>query len=409
MASAGAAERPKTALELGIMQGSPPADHCRVTHDNWDRAPFNRWSFQRVREVLPTVPVRCGRGLARALKRADRDLGTISFETADGRQVTLQDFLDETYTDGIILLHRGAVVFERYFNGMAADTLHLSQSVAKSIAGTVAGILIGRGVLDPHAPVEEHVPEFADCGYRGATLAQVMDMRSGVRFSEVYTDPDSDIGKVDVASGWKPRRNASDPEHMFEVILGLAQEREHGGRFEYRSIETDVMAFCMERVTGTRLADLVGTELWSKLGAEEDANFTVDPAGYAQADGGFNATLRDYARFGQLHLDGGIVDGVQVVPADWVEACGQGDPSVFGAPYTDVLPAGAYTQQFWVEDAGTRAYMARGVFGQLIHIDPDNEMVTVKLSSWPDFQNVAFTVNTLRAIHAVGRELTSGA
>ena len=151
-------------------------------------------------------------------------------------------------------------------------------------------------------------------------------MRSGVKFSEVYTDPDSDIGKVDVASGWKPRRNASDPEHMFDVILRLSQEREHGGRFEYRSIETDVMAFCMERVTGKRLAELVGTELWSKLGAEEDANFTVDPAGYAQADGGFNATLRDYARFGQLHLDGGMADGVEVVPADWVEACGQGDP-----------------------------------------------------------------------------------
>ena len=408
-ASPGAAERPKSALETGIMQGSPPPSECRVTHDNWDRPPFNRWSFQHVREVLPTVPVGRGSGPARDLERAEQDLGALGFETADGRGVTLSDFLDETYTDGLIVLHRGAVVFERYFNGMAAGTPHLSQSVAKSVAGTVAGILIGRGVLDPHAPVEEHVPEFADCGYRGATLSQVMDMRSGVKFSEVYTDPQSDIGKVDIASGWKPRLNASDPEHMFEVILGLTQERDHGGRFEYRSIETDVMAFCMERVTGQRLAELVDTELWSRLGAEEDAYFTVDPAGYALADGGFNATLRDYARFGQMHLDRGAVDGDQIVPRDWVAACSRGDPSVFGAPYTDVLPNGAYAQQFWVEDANTQAYMARGVFGQLIHIDPDNDMVTVKLSTWPDFQNTEFGVNTLRAIHAIARELNGGA
>ena len=103
MASAGAAERPKTALELGIMQGSPPADQCRVTHDNWDRAPFNRWTFQRVREVLPTVPVRRGAGPVRSLKRADQDLGTIGFETTDGRQLALQDFLERRAWFHVIL------------------------------------------------------------------------------------------------------------------------------------------------------------------------------------------------------------------------------------------------------------------------------------------------------------------
>ena len=185
-----AAERPKTALEMGIMQGSPPPADCRITHDNWDRAPVQPL-------VLPACPrgpadgpgAAWGGGPVRGFERAEQDLSALGFETADGRRVTLSDFLDETYTDGFIVLHRGAVIFERYFNDMAADTPHLSQSVGKSIAGTVAGILIGRGVLDPHAPVEEHVPELAACGYRGATLAQIMDMRSGVRFSEVYYRP----------------------------------------------------------------------------------------------------------------------------------------------------------------------------------------------------------------------------
>jgi CubicO group peptidase (beta-lactamase class C family) len=232
-----------------------------------------------------------------------------------------------------------------------------------------------------------------------------MDMRSGVRFSEVYTDPDSDITKFDFASGWKPRASPDDPPCVFDLILGVEQDRDHGGAFQYRSIETDVMAFCMERATGRRLADLVSEELWSRLGVEEDACFTVDPAGYALASGGFNACLRDYARFGLMHLNMGVFNGRQIVPAEWVARCRTGDHAVFGAPYTEVLPNGAYRNQFWIEDVDRRAYMARGVFGQLIHIDPDNDMVAVKLSTWPDFQNTRFNVSTLLALRAIGRAL----
>ena len=145
-------------------------------------------------------------------------------------------------------------------------------------------------------------------------------MTTGVRFGEAYTDPYSDIGQVDVATGWKPAPPATDPafkwpQHVFELILGLTETtRPHGEAFEYRSIETDVLAFVMERATGKRLAQLVSEELWQKIGAEESAYFTVDSAGYALADGGFNATLRDYARFGQTILE----DGAGIVPADWI-------------------------------------------------------------------------------------------
>ena len=406
--SPGAAERPKTALEMGIMHGSPPPADCRITHENWDRAPFNRWSFQHVREILPTVPVRRGGGPVREFERAEEELGALGFETADGRGVTLSGFLDETYTDGFIVLHRGAVVFERYFNDMAADTPHLSQSVGKSIAGTVAGILIGRGTLDPHAPVEEHVPELAACGYRGATLAQIMDMRSGVKFSEVYTDPQSDIGKVDIASGWKPRRNASDPGHMFEVILGLTQDRDHGGRFEYRSIETDVMAFCMERVTGKRLAELVGTRtlVQARSGGRRllhrRSGRLCARRWRLQRHAARLCPLRPDAsgpRRGRRRSDraAGLGRGVQPGRPVGVRRTLHGC-----AAQRRLRPA--------VLGRGCEypAYMARGVFGQLIHIDPDNDMVTVKLSTWPDFQNTEFGVNTLRAIHAIARELNGG-
>lgn len=393
---------------IPVMQGSPPLPEHRATLQNWDAPPFNRWSFQHVREVLPTAPVARGDGPVRQFPRAEQDLGGLAVDLPDGRNVTLDEVLDETYTDGLLIVHRGTVVFERYYNGMDGKTVHLSQSMAKSVCATVAGILFGRGVLEPDAPVSAYVPEFAACGYGDATLRQIMDMRSGVAFSEVYTDPASDVAKLDVGSGWKPKRDHSDPDNVFDLILGLHKGREHGGNFEYRSIETDVMAFCMERATNSRLADLVSAELWSAMGAECDANFTVDSAGYALASGGLNATLCDYGRFGQLLLDHGAYDGRQIVPAGWIDDCSKGDNSVFHGHYREIYPDGAYRNQFWIADVNRRAYMARGVFGQLIHIDPDNEIVTVKLSTWPDFLNVELAANTAAAVAAIAGELNPG-
>jgi CubicO group peptidase (beta-lactamase class C family) len=390
---------------LPIMQGSPP--RLILPNIDWDRPPWNRWAFQHVREIVPTAEVWRGRGLVRPIPRDDRDLDGLPLALSDGSPGTLAQFLDETYTDGFIVLKSGRIVYERYFNAMDDRTLHLSQSVGKSITAATAGVLVGRGLLHPEAPVTDYLSELQATGWRDATLQQVLDMTTGVRFSEDYTDPYSDIGRLDVADGWKPIPPNTDPQfrwphHMWELIETLTETvRPHGALFVYRSIETDVLAFAMERVTGKRLPQIVSEELWQKLGVEESANFTVDPAGYALADGGFNATLRDYARFGQLHLDNGKVDGVEILPASWIEATRNGDHTLFREPYTLSLPEGAYRNQFWIEDPRSRSVMARGVFGQLIYVNWDHQLVAVKLSSWPDFLNVAYNVATLRAIHAI--------
>ncbi|RWX59911.1 class C beta-lactamase-related serine hydrolase, partial [Mesorhizobium sp. M4B.F.Ca.ET.089.01.1.1] len=290
------------------------------------------------------------------------------------------------------------------FNGMDERSLHLSQSMAKSVTGTVFGILVGRGLIDTARPVTAYLPELGETAWAGASVQHVLDMTTGVRFSEEYTNPYSEIGQVDVASGWKPVPPGSDPAflwpaHMFELILRLKDKvRPHGEAFEYRSIETDVLAFIMERVTGKRLAQLVSEELWQKLGADESACFSVDSAGYALAEGGFNATLRDYGRFGQLILD----NGGGVVPADWIEATRNGR---HGPGFNPSLPEGSYRNQFWIEDPRSRALMCRGVFGQLIHIDWDNRLVVVKLSTYPDFANIAYSVATLKAVHAIAAAL----
>jgi CubicO group peptidase (beta-lactamase class C family) len=373
-----------------------------IPRADWDRAPWNRWTFQRVREMVPTTQVWRGDGPASPLPVALRDIDTVRFEI-DGRQQTVGTFLRGSYADGFLVLHRGAIVTEQYFNGMTGKTPHLSQSVAKSIVGTVAGILIGRGLVDPMAPVTTYLPELEATAYRGATVQHVLDMTSGVVFDETYTALDSHMAQLDVAAGWKESGNPAWPRNVWQLILTLKEaECEHGASFRYRSIETDVLAFVLQRATGVSLADLVSRELWAPMGAEEDAYFTVDPAGYALADGGFNATLRDYARFAQLHLDCGSINGRQVVPAGWIEETRSGGrPQLFGGVYHEVLPRGAYHNQFWIEDGDRRAYMARGVFGQLIYLDPEAAFGAVLLSSWPEFVSAERTRTALAAMHAI--------
>ena len=383
-----------------IMRGTPPDQNQRVTLENWDSPPYNRWSFQRIREVLPTANVHRGRGPRAGLPEAPIELGHVHFDTFAGGRSTLDTFLDDNFTDGFIVLHRGRVVFERYFNGMRAESLHLSQSVAKSFVGATAGVLFAKGMMDPDRPISDYLPELESSGYGAASIRNVMDMQSGVAFNEEYTDPDSDVAYIDRLAGWKPRR-PGDPADMLELMQRLKQEWPHGQKFLYRSIETDVLAMAMERATGMRLADIVSRELWDPLGPEEDACFTVDPAGYALADGGFNATLRDYARFGQMLTQSGHFNGRQILPAEWVEECRSGDPALFGENYRAIMTNGAYRNTFWNEDADTRVLMCIGVFGQCIYSNPDRNLTIVKLSTWPEFVSDERKADMLRSFHAI--------
>jgi CubicO group peptidase (beta-lactamase class C family) len=387
------------------MQGSPPL--LVPPRLDWDRAPWNRWSFQHVRDMVPTAEVWRGTGKIHEFPRREKALGTLRVTGLDGQLSTLDHLLDNTYTDGFLVLKNGAIVTELYFNGMEQRTLHLSQSVAKSVTSAVAGILIARGLIDLAALVTHYLPELENTAWRGATVQQVLDMTTGVTFSEEYADPYSEMGQLDVAAGWKLPPPGSDPAFswpstVWNLILSCKRsDGPHGAEFHYRSIETDVLAFVMERVTGKRLPQLVSEELWQKIGAEESGSFTVDSAGYALADGGFNATLRDYGRFGQMLL----VGGNGVVPAAWIEATRNGNHGMFGEPYATLMPGGAYHNMFWIENEASRNLMAQGVFGQFIYVDFTNQMVVVKLSTWPDFIIPEMVIATRNAVRLIGQHL----
>jgi len=372
-----------------------------IPRHEWDCPPHHRWTFQHIREMTATAQIWRGPGPVLPLPARPMDIEGIEFELG-GRRRTVRDFLDNSFTDGFLVLSRGAVVGEIYMNGMKPHGQHLAMSVTKSIVATVAGILIHHGLIDVSAPVTRYLPELEVTAYRGATVQHVLDMTTGVLFDESYTTPGSHMQKLDNACGWKPMRRLDWPQTMWELILSLTeQERPHGELFRYRSIETDVLGLVMERVTGQPLAELIGTELWAPMGAEEDAYVTVDHAGYALADGGFNATLRDYARFALLHLRGGKANGRQIVPAEWIEATRGGNHDIYQGVYREVLPRGAYHNQFWIEDPDRRAYMCRGIFGQYIYIDPQTDFAAVKLSTWPEFVSAERSIEALAAIRAI--------
>jgi CubicO group peptidase (beta-lactamase class C family) len=369
--------------------------------DDWDRGPWNRWTYQHVAEILPTERVWRGKGHSSPMPEDHQDILSLPF-AFEQQQEKLEDFFAGLETDGLLIMHRGKVVVERYYNGMRQNTLHLSQSVGKSVTGAAAGVLIGRGLLDPSAPLSQYLPDLATCAYGDATVRNLLDMTSGVRFSEEYTALDSEMAKLDVACGWKSYGGSDWPRTVWELILGLKdKEREHGALFQYRSIETDVLAFVMQSITGKSLAEIISETVWHPMGAEEDARLTLDPGGYGLASGGFNATLRDYARFAQIYASDGRANGRQVVPSQWVADTRAGRGEDFTADYRHVLPNGAYRNQFWIEEVGKPVLLGRGVFGQMLYIDPEAEFVGVVLSSWPDFVAPDRTRKTIAAMRAM--------
>ena len=373
-----------------------------LPRSGWSRAPMHRWTFQHIREMTPTAQVWRGPGPVMPMLKNFQALDDVAF-TFDGRELSFDRFLADNATDGMLVLHRGAIVYERYFNGMKPHSQHLSMSMAKSMVGMVAGILTDRGVLDPKAPVTQYLPELARTAYSGATVQHVLDMTTGVVFDESYTTPGSHMVKLGYACGWRVNDQPDYPRTMWELILTLTeQDRPHGALFQYRSIETDVLGFILERATATSLSELVSRELWAPMGAQEDGYFTVDHGGFALADGGFCASLRDYGRFAQMIIKCGRSGERQVIPKAWIDATrNNGNTELFQGFFRETLPEGAYHNKWWIEDPRARAMLARGIFGQLIYIDPESEFAFVKLSTWPEVTSVPRAREAVAAAHAI--------
>jgi CubicO group peptidase (beta-lactamase class C family) len=356
-----------------------------VTFANWLEWPNLRWSFQHVARFVPTARVWRGEGPPSRLEERPRDLEGVHVSTHTGEPVPLSEFLEHTCTDGLLVLHEGRVVAERYFNGMRPHTRHLLMSVSKSVAGTLAGVVIGRGLVSPDDLVADVVPELRGTSFEGATVRHVLDMRTGTAFNEDYEDPESDSSDTNWVADWGPPPPGEQSQGMYAYVPTLGQAREHGGVFEYRSILTDVLGWVLECAAGKPIAQLLSDELWSPLGPEEDAEITVDRHGGAWVDGGICTTLRDLARLGQMYLQDGAFNGRQIVPAAWVwdTRNGQADSrEAFAASgYADRYPTAFYRSQWWVIRPEDGVYLASGIHGQFLYINVPAQVVVAKFST----------------------------
>ncbi|RNI24932.1 class C beta-lactamase-related serine hydrolase [Flexivirga caeni] len=382
--------------------------HSQVTLDNWQIAPQLHWSMQHIEDLFPTAAISRGTGPVAALDYRPDALGAVQVAHPDGTTSSVADVMAFSNTDAWIVTQGSRIIAEEYPSEMLPDTRHLLMSVSKSLVGTVAGALIASGELDPAQLVSTYVPDLADSGYAGATLRNLLDMRSGIHFSEEYLDPTAEVRVLEQAIGWATRTHPGVPRTMYDFLLTLRQKSPHGGPFEYRSGETDVLGWVCEAAAGTRMPQLMSTLLWSRLGTEEDAVIAIDSAGAGMFDGGICAILRDLARFGAMLVRDGIsLTGEQVVPAWWIDDACTGDPDSRAAfaqsPTITLMPGGMYRNQFWLPYPDRNVLLCLGIHGQMIYADRDTGVVAVKLSSWPDPQDAVKLFSTLRAFETISR------
>lgn len=380
-----AEDRPKTAAEMGIMQGSPP--QRLIDMSKWDKGPDNRWAFQHISEIIPTANISRGSGQVSPLDRALSDLSVLSFDTPDGKRMTVRKMLETTFTDGFIVLHHGKVVFEKYYNGMSPGTRHLLMSVSKSVTGTLAGILVNDGRLNPTAKVVDYLPELKNSpGFAVATVREVLDMTTSIVWSEDYADPKAQVVSHEIATAWRGPQSELAQEGLYAFAQTTQKdEREHGEKFHYASINTDVLGWLIERASNQRFVEFMQDAIWSKLGAEHDAQISVDYKGSAVANGGFVITLRDLARFTQMVLDDGYYNGHQVVPSGWIDDIRFNGKNSAWKPtsYAETWPDGFYRNQWYVTKDDQGSFFAVGVNGQHIWINPKTRVAIVKFSSLP--------------------------
>jgi CubicO group peptidase (beta-lactamase class C family) len=396
---------------LGWMQGFPPPPDKRIGQPDSDFFSFPklRWSVCHLREFLPTeqvsrglgnpipLPITSDAGLEEAIDQLTfTPLGSSS-------SMTWEESLAANYTDGMLILHRGRVVYERYFGELDEAGQHAAMSMTKSLTGLLAEMLVVEGTLDDSVRVAEIVPELSATAFGSATVRQVMDMTTGLAFSENYGDPEAEIWAYSAAASPFPKApDDRGPQGYYEYLATVQPEGVHGEAFGYKTINTDALGWILSRVTGKAVTELLSERLWSRMGAEQDAYFTVDGRGTPFAGGGMSAGLRDLGRLGQLMLGEGELHGTRLFPREVTDNIRRGgDREAFAKAGYATLAGGSYRSMWWVFHNANGAYAARGVHGQTIYVDPTAEMVIVRFASFPNPFNSKIDPTSLPAYQAV--------
>ena len=398
---------------LGWMKGSPPPPNriLRFEDGSYFQFPAMRWSVSNFRQLMPTVNISRGLGAPLPLPAGPATqtaIDQLSFTPIGASQpMTWEQSLAANYTDGIVILHRGQLVYERYFGVLKADGQHAVMSVTKSFTGTLGAMLVAEGVLDANQTMAHYVPELSKSAFGNATIRQVLDMTTGLKFSEDYADPKAEVWAHASAGNPLPKpKNYTGPRSYYEYLQTVKPQGKHGEAFGYKTVNSDALGWVIARVTGRTVAQLLSERIWSRLGAEQDGYMSVDSTGTPFAGGGLNTGLRDLARFGEMLRNDGAYNGQQIIPKQVVEDIRNGgDKSAFAKADYPLLKGGSYRNMWWVLHNDHGAYSARGVHGQRVYVDPKAEMVIVRFASHPVAGNAANDPTTIPAFDAVANLL----
>ena len=379
--------------------------------DSWKWPEYFAFALTRMEEIFPSAGIPRGIGSVCEYISQDNDFRSLTIDAKkwtaadDEGWTTVGDVLANTFTDAWLVTRGGVAIAEEYAWPMKPARRHMLFSVSKSIVSIVVGALADAGLLRVDDLVTTHVPALGKSGYAGATIRDLLDMRSGVKFSEEYLEDGSEIRRLFEAVDFAPRTPTS-AHGIKDFLTGLTSEREHGSSFVYRSCETDVLAWVCENVVGRPFAVVASEFVWSRIGAAHAAQVCQDRWGGSIADGAISTTLRDLGRFGEMIARGGVnADGTRVVSEAWVDDIFAGGPdsaqvfaeSASGQSY----PGGMYRSQFWVPSASRDVVIGIGIHGQMLYIDRATQTVGVKLSSDPEPVSLAAQHGTLAMFEAI--------
>ena len=337
-------------------------------------------NFRHMDLFFPSRPVSAGTQV-RELPRNEQPLA-LSY-TFDGQRKTLGQFLGESTTTGLLVLKDGVIVYEQYFTGASEQSRFTSWSVAKSVIATAIMMAVHQGRIESlDDPVQKYAPQFAGSGFGDVSLRNMLIMSSGVAFNEDYHDERADIRPY-FFNTFIMGRNAD------ELLFRFQRDREPGTDFYYLSPNSHVLSAVLRGLYRQPLAQIISEQVWQPLGMEADAFWLQnrnDKKGLALGYCCLNAILRDYARFGQFYLETfqGTGIGTGLLPADWVQSLNQ-PASEDHRSGTDKYQGRGYSQHFWLPPDPQGEFMAAGVYGQYVFIDPNHNVVIARTSADPDW------------------------
>jgi CubicO group peptidase (beta-lactamase class C family) len=393
-----------------LMQGFPPPPDKIVTLGSVLRVPANsRWANHHLRELGPTVTIWRGAGGPSPLKSAPRDLDGLAFDDDKAQRATLADWQKNTYTDALLVMHKGAVVHERYYSSMKANVPHVLWSMTKSLTGLLTAVAIHEGKLDPKAKVSQYLPELAESAWGDATIQQTLDMTTSVRYAEDFTNPKAEIFQYLISNGLVPApANYPGARTMLAFLKDLPKDGEHDTGFKYKTVDTEILGWLLQRTSGKSFAELVSEKIWSGIGAEEDAYVWTDSTGAQVTSIGLSATLRDLGRFGEMIRLGGELNGKRVLPKAVIDEIRKGaDREKFKASGLAPRFGYSYHNHWWISHDAAGSFEAKGLNGQHLHINPAAELVIVKFSSHPAGNTILTHNLDRRAFEAVAKAVAN--